>query len=84
MPASMPNTPPPRIRVNPTLLLVSPSELAICHSPNSSDPAAVTPRHPHARSIAPCRTPRNASSSGITVCSGMMIIEASTAPENVA
>ncbi len=56
----------------------------MCHSPNSSDPAAATPRKPQARSSAPCSTPRKASSSGITVCSGMMIIEAISAPDSVA
>ena len=34
----MPTTPPPKSRVKPTLLLVSPSEVAMCHSPNSSEP----------------------------------------------
>jgi hypothetical protein len=83
-PATVPSNPPPNSRVNPTLLLVRPKEVAMCQSPNSSDPAAATPRNPHARFSAPCSTPRNANSSGITVCSGMMIIDAISAPEIVA
>ena len=70
--------------MKPTLLLVSPSDVAMCHNPNSREPASATPRKPHARFSAPCSTPRNANSSGMTVCSGMMIIEAISAPEIVA
>ena len=70
--------------MKPTLLLVNPSDVAMCHMPNSSEPAAATPRKPQARFSAPCSTPRKASSSGMTVCSGMMIIDASRAPEIVA
>jgi hypothetical protein len=73
-----------QLRVNPTLPAVRPSELAICHIPNSIEPAAAAPRKPQARSRAPCRMPRNASSSGMTVCSGMITIDASTAPVSVA
>ncbi|COY11052.1 Uncharacterised protein [Mycobacterium tuberculosis] len=76
--------PPPNSRVKPTLLLVSPSDVAICHRPNSTEPATATPRNPQARFSAPCNTPRKASSSGMTVCSGIMTIEAITAPEIVA
>ena len=56
----------------------------MCQNPNSREPAAATPRNPQARSSAPCSTPRNASSSGMTVCNGMMTIEATSAPEMVA
>src|SRR5581483_6475588 len=83
-PASMPMAPPPSSRVNPTLLLVNPNDVAMCQRPNSSEPATATPRNPHARFNAPCSTPRKASSSGITVCNGMMSIEAISAPEIVA
>jgi hypothetical protein len=83
-PASIPTKPPPNTRVKPTLLLVSPSDVATCQRPNNNEPTSATPRNPQARLNAPCSTPRNANSSGITVCSGMMTIDAISAPEIVA
>src|ERR1700677_2856383 len=83
-PASIPAIPLPNSRVKPTLLLVSPNDVATCQRPNSSEPTNATPRNPQARFSAPCSTPRKASSSGITVCSGMTTIEAISAPEIVA
>ena len=77
MPNTMPATPPPRTRVNPTLPAVGQRTGDVPRRKlNNIDPAAATPRKPQARSSAPCRTPRNASSSGITVCSRMITIEA--------
>src|ERR1700759_3952793 len=35
-PATVPSKPPPNSRVKPTLLLVRPSDVAMCHSPNST------------------------------------------------
>jgi hypothetical protein len=73
-PASVPSTPPPKIRVNPTLAAGQAERRGDVPETEQQRARRCDAAKPQALFRAPCRTPRNANSSGITVCSGMMIM----------